>query len=37
MIITHELKWNKCLSHQNMAHIKKGWKDEDKPIHFFGV
>ena len=19
----------------NMAHIKKGWKDEDKPIHFF--
>ena len=36
MIITHELKWNKCLSHQIWPHIKKGWKDTPmKPIHFF--
>ena len=35
MIITHKLKWNKCLSHQIWPHIEKGWKDEDKPIHFF--
>jgi len=35
MIITHKLKWDKCLSHQIWPHIEKGWKDEDKPIHFF--
>lgn len=35
MIITHELAWDKCLSHQIWPAIKKGWKDEDKPIHFF--
>ena len=36
MIITHELKWDKCLSHQIWPHIKKGWKDTPmKPIHFF--
>ena len=35
MIITHKLNWDKCLSHQIWPAIKKGWKDEDKPIHFF--
>jgi len=35
MIITHELAWDKCLSHQIWPAIKKGWKDEDRPIHFF--
>ncbi len=35
MIITHKLRWSKCLSHQIFPHIEKGWKDEDKPIHFF--
>ena len=35
MIITHKLKWDKCLSHQIWPAIEKGWKDEDKPIHFF--
>jgi len=35
MIITHKLQWNKCLSHQIWPAIEKGWKDEDKPIHFF--
>ena len=35
MIITHKLNWDKCLSHQIWPAIEKGWKDEDKPIHFF--
>ena len=35
MIITHKLNWSKCLSHQIWPAIEKGWKDEDKPIHFF--
>jgi hypothetical protein len=35
MIITHKLAWDKCLSHQIWPAIEKGWKDEDKPIHFF--
>ena len=29
------MAWDKCLSHQIWPHIEKGWKDEDKPIHFF--
>ena len=35
MIITHKLNWDKCLSHQIWPAIEKGWKDEDRPIHFF--
>ena len=36
MIITHTLPWDKCLSHQLMPAIEKGWKDTPmKPIHFF--
>ena len=35
MIHTHTLPWDKCLSHQLMPAIEKGWKDEDKEIHFF--
>ena len=35
MIITHKLPWNKCLSHQLMPAIEKGWKDEGKDVHFF--
>jgi len=35
MIITHKIAWDKCLSHQLWPAIEKGWKDEDKPIHFF--
>ena len=35
MLVTHKLPWDKCLSHQLMPAIEKGWKDEDKPIHFF--
>ena len=35
MIITHKLKWGKCLSHQIWPAIEKGWKDEGRPIHFF--
>tara|TARA_E500000305_G_scaffold109093_1_gene113227 strand:+ start:565 stop:1401 length:837 start_codon:yes stop_codon:yes gene_type:complete len=35
MIITHNIPWDKCLSHQIWPAIDKGWKDEDKPIHFF--
>ena len=35
MIITHKLNWNKCLSHKIWPAIEKGWKDEDRPIHFF--
>ena len=35
MIITHKLNWSKCLSHKIWPAIEKGWKDEDKPIHFF--
>tara|TARA_Y100000114_G_C11705954_1_gene300954 strand:- start:63 stop:878 length:816 start_codon:yes stop_codon:yes gene_type:complete len=35
MIITHTMDWDKCLSHQIWPAIKKGWKDEGKPVHFF--
>ena len=35
MIITHKIAWDKCLSHQLWPAIEKGWKDEDKTIHFF--
>jgi len=35
MIITHKLPWDKCLSHQLMPAIEKGWKDEGKDVHFF--
>ena len=35
MIITHKLSWGDCLSHQIWPYIEKGWKDEDRPIHFF--
>ena len=35
MIITHEMAWDKCLSHQIWPAIKKGWKDKDTNIHFF--
>ena len=35
MIITHKLKWGKCLSHQIWPAIEKGWKDEGRPVHFF--
>jgi len=35
MIITHKLDKNDCLSHQIFPAIEKGWKDEDRPIHFF--
>ena len=35
MIITHEMSWDKCLSHKIWPAIKKGWQDEDKEIHFF--
>ena len=29
------MKWSDCLSHQIWPHIEKGWKDEDRNIHFF--
>ena len=35
MIVTHKIPWDKCLSHQLWPAIEKGWKDEDRPIHFF--
>ncbi len=35
MIICHNIPWDKCLSHQLWPAIKKGWKDEDRPVHFF--
>lgn len=35
MIITHKLNRKDCLSHQIWPAIEKGWRDEDKPIHFF--
>ena len=35
MIITHDIPWNSCLSKQLYPAIKKGWKDENTPIHFF--
>ena len=35
MIITHKLAWDKCLSHKIFPLIKKGWKDEQRNIHFF--
>ena len=35
MNITHKLAWDKCLSHKIIPLIKKGWKDEQRNIHFF--
>ena len=36
MIITHDIPWDKCLSHKIWPAIKKGWKDTQmRPIHFF--
>ena len=36
MIITHDIPWAACLSHQLFPAIKKGWKDTKmKPVHFF--
>ena len=35
MLVTHKLKWDKCLSHKIWPAIEKGWKDEGRPIHFF--
>ena len=36
MIITHNIEWDKCLSHKIWPAIKKGWKDTQmRPIHFF--
>ena len=35
MIITHKIKWNKCLSHKIWPAIEKGWPDEGRPVHFF--
>jgi len=36
MIITHDIPWNACLSHQLFPAIKKGWKEsKTKPVHFF--
>ena len=35
MIITHKLSWDKCLSHKIFPLIEKGWKDDDRKIHFF--
>jgi hypothetical protein len=35
MIITHTIPWTGCLSHQIWPAIKKGWKDEGRPVHFF--
>ena len=35
MLVIHKLKWSDCLSHQIWPYIEKGWKDEDRNIHFF--
>jgi len=35
MIVTHKMSWKDCLSHQIMPAIEKGWKDEDREVHFF--
>ena len=36
MIITHNIEWDKCLSHKIWPAIKKGWQDTQmRPIHFF--
>ena len=35
MLVTHKIKWQQCLSHQIWPYIEKGWKDEDRNIHFF--
>ena len=36
MLITHNIDWNKCISHKIWPAIQKGWKDTPmKPIHFF--
>lgn len=34
MIITHEMEWNKCLSHIIWPKVKQGWEDEFKNINF---
>ena len=34
MLKIHKLKWQQCLSHQIWPYIEKGWKDEDRNIHF---
>ena len=36
MIITHNIAWDKCLSHKIWPAIQKGWQDTPmKPVHFF--
>tara|TARA_B100001093_G_scaffold316830_1_gene302263 strand:+ start:81 stop:887 length:807 start_codon:yes stop_codon:yes gene_type:complete len=35
MLVTHKIAWDQCLSNQIWPAIEKGWKDEDRPIHFF--
>jgi len=35
MINCHFINWTKCLSHKIWPAIHNGWKDEDRPIHFF--
>jgi len=36
MIITHNIEWDKCLSHKIWPAIQKGWQDTQmRPIHFF--
>ena len=36
MIITHNIEWDKCLSHKIWPAIKKGWQDTQmRPVHFF--
>ena len=35
MLVIHKIKWQQCLSHQIWPYIEKGWKDEDRNIHFF--
>jgi len=35
MIVTHKLNWKECLSWKIWPAIEKGWKDEDRNIHFF--
>jgi len=34
MIITHNMQWNKCLSHEIWPKVKSGWADEFKNINF---
>ena len=35
MIITHKIKWDKCLSHKILSAIEKGWPDDGRPVLFF--